>query len=82
MIKEITGYKFNNENGATAVQAQLKLYFGLPVSPTSRTTEWVSVNTAIDADTNKQIWYVIHDDTLPPILGGAETFNIIVDDII
>jgi hypothetical protein len=82
MIEEKLGYKFNNENGATAVQAQLKVHFGLPVTPTSITTEWVSVHTAIDADTNKQIWYVLHDDSLPPILGGAETFNIIVEDII
>ena len=74
MIKEITGYKWQNENGAHGAEAIAKNFYGYPLSEDSVT------QTAFEALHNEgsegDFWYF--EGEMPP-LGNVQTFNINVD---
>jgi len=71
MVKEVTGYKWNTENGARSGEAIAKNFYGLPTAPENVTTDaFVAVH---NEGSEGDFWYFIGD--LEP-LGNTSTFTI------
>ena len=85
MVKEVTGYKYNNINAAENSQSALKNHFlggrangnpngdGKPYT----TTQWVEVSHNDGASGN--FYYFLGD--FSPVLGFPQVFNIDVEEI-
>jgi len=85
MVKEVTGYKFNSEQGASNAQNSLRVHYmgdrpqgnpngdGKPYT----TTQWVSVEHNDGASGN--FYYFLGDYS--PVLGFPKVFNIDVEEI-
>lgn len=76
MTKEVTGYKWNNENAAKNAQSSARVHFGIPVNDEAVTKEYFQPlhNTGVSGD----FWYFIGD--ISPVLGNPTTFNIDLDE--
>ena len=70
-VREITGYKWQNENGAKSAEQIAKQFYGFPTAPENVTTEAFKANhnTGSEGD----FWYFEGD--LEP-LGNTTTFTI------
>jgi hypothetical protein len=71
---EVTGYKYYTEQEAIDAREACDTYYGIPVSPTDVTQNWVehqeaSLNTPI-------FWYITHDDSLNVVLGAPTDFDV------
>jgi hypothetical protein len=71
----INGYQYNTEENAIIAQKACNMYYGIPVSPTDITQNWVDYHLA-ELNT-PQFWYIIYDESLLPILGQPQQFEII-----
>ena len=70
----ILGYKYLTEADAQKARKDCSDYYGIPVSPEDTTQYWVDYQYAIlDEPT---FWYIIHDESLLPILGEPAEFNV------
>jgi hypothetical protein len=70
----ILGYKYLVEADAQKARKDCSGYYGIPVSPEDTTQYWVDYQCAIlDEPT---FWYIIHDESLLPILGEPAEFNV------
>lgn len=74
---EILGYKFASEIAAKNSQNALKSHFNLPVVP-GGTSQWVRVHR--NEGTQGVFYYFHNDPSIPPILGGPESFLIDIED--
>lgn len=71
---KVTGYKYTNEQDAIDAREACDTYYGIPVSPTDVTQNWVEYLTA---DLNTPIfWYIRHDDSLDVVLGSPIEFDV------
>jgi hypothetical protein len=81
MIKEETGYKFNNENAANNAQSALRVHYlgGRPPAPPEgyTTSEWVSVE--FNDGASGTFYYFLGN--YAPVLGNATNFNIDIEEI-
>ena len=73
---KIKGYKYLTEQEATDVRETIDAYYGIPVSPDDVTQNWIEYNTADLED--PIFWYIIYDDSLLPVLGDPELFNVLI----
>ncbi len=72
---QVTGYKYTNEQDAINAREQVDTYYGIPVSPTDITQNWIEYNIA---QLNTPVfWYIIYDESLQVVLGDSETFEVI-----
>jgi hypothetical protein len=71
----INGYFFQTETEAIASQTQCDTFYGIPKTPTDITQHWISYNFA---ELNEpQFWYITFDESLTPILGQPNEFEVI-----
>ncbi|NDA64827.1 MAG: hypothetical protein EBX50_22800 [Chitinophagia bacterium] len=71
---EIIGYKYNTEQEAYDKRENVDSYYGIPVSPEDITQNWVDY---LEASLNEPVfWYINFNDSLLPILGQPETFEV------
>jgi hypothetical protein len=73
------GYKYNIEQQAIDARETCDAYYGIPVSPDDVTQNWVDYNFA--ELNSPQFWYIIYDETLLPVLGQPEDFNVIFEEL-
>lgn len=73
---KVLGYKYTTEQDAIDAREACDTYYGIPVSPTDVTQNWVDYNTA-ELDT-PVFWYIIFDESLKVVLGDPETFEVTV----
>lgn len=73
---EIKGYKFTTEQDAINARETCDTYYGIPVSPEDVTQNWVEYQIA--ELNNPQFWYMIYDNSLEPVLGQPEEFDIVL----
>lgn len=73
---KIIGYKYSTEQEAIDARETIDIYYGIPVSPDDVTQNWVEYNTA-DLE-NPIFWYIIYDDSLLPVLGNPEIFDVLI----
>jgi len=71
---QVIGYKYYTEQEAIDAREACDTYYGIPVSPTDVTQNWVEYLTA---DLNTPIfWYIRHDDSLDVVLGTPIDFDV------
>jgi hypothetical protein len=71
---QVIGYKYNTEQEAINARESVDSYYGIPVSPTDVTKNWVEYQTA---ELNIPVfWYITFDDSLQVVLGNPETFEV------
>ncbi len=71
---EVTGYKYTTEQEAINTRELVDAYYGIPVSPDDVTQNWVDYNAAtLD---NPIFYYITFEESLTPILGEPETFDV------
>ena len=71
----MNGYKYLTEQEAINARELCDAYYGIPVSPTDTTQNWVEYNFA--ELNNPQFYYIIYDISLLPILGTPTEFEVI-----
>ncbi len=72
---EVLGYKYNTEQEAIDARERCDYYYGIPVSPEDITQNWCEYQIA---ELNNPIfWYIVFDDSLIPVLGNPEYFEVI-----
>lgn len=72
----IKGYKYDIEQQAIDAREMCDAFYGIPVSSEDITQNWVEYQLA--EFNNPQFWYFIYDDSLIPVLGQPEEFDVIV----
>ena len=70
----ILGYKYLTEADAQKARKDCSDYYGIPVSPEDTTQYWVDYQYAILNEPT--FWYIIHDESLLPILGEPAEFDV------
>jgi hypothetical protein len=75
-MASINGYQYNTEQEAIAARELCNTYYGIPVSPTDVTQNWVDYQFASLND--PQFWYIVFDESLTPILGTPTEFEVVV----
>lgn len=74
----IKGYKYVSEQEAINAREACDDYYGIPVTPDDVTQNWVDYQFA---KLNKPpFWYIVFDESLTPILGKANIFDMITDE--
>jgi hypothetical protein len=69
------GYIFQTETEAIAAQKACDAYYGIPAHPGDVTQHWCGYNFA---ELNEpQFWYIIHHESLVPILDEPVEFELI-----
>jgi hypothetical protein len=71
----INGYKYKTEQDAVDAREKCDAFYGIPVSVEDITQNWVEYQFA-ELNT-PQIWYIIFDESLVPILGQPSEFEVI-----
>ena len=71
---KVLGYKYTIEQDAIDAREACDAYYGIPVSPTDVTQNWVEYQTA-SLDT-PIFWYITHDDSLDVVLGTPIDFDV------
>jgi hypothetical protein len=71
---KIIGYKFNTINDAQIAIQNCNTYYGIPISPSSTTQNWVEYKTS-ELD-NPVFYYINYLDSLQPVLGSPNEFYI------
>ena len=71
----IKGYKYTTEAETIAAQTQCDAFYGIPKSPEDITQHWVGYNFA-ELNT-PQFWYITFDESLLPVLGEPNEFEVI-----
>ena len=71
---QVNGYKYTIEQDAIDAREACDAYYGIPVSPTDVTQNWVEYQTA-NLDT-PIFWYIKHDDSLNVVLGTPIDFDV------
>ena len=75
MIREITGYKFNNIAAFSAAQALTNTHFGIPVNDEAVTRNYIAPQKSYKEDLVTVDFYYIEDD-IAPVLGFPTIFDI------
>lgn len=75
---KINGYKYLVEQDAIDARERIDAYYGIPVSPTDVTQNWVDYQIA-ELDT-PVFWYIRHDDSLDVVLGSPTDFDVTIPD--
>lgn len=71
---KVTGYKYTNEQDAIDAREACDTYYGIPVSPTDITQNWVEYQ---EASLNTPIfWYITYDKSLDVVLGAPTDFDV------
>lgn len=79
MVETVQGYKWQTEAEGITAQNQLNEYFGIPVSPTSTTTQVIAID---QNEGDDPFWYaivtpeLINQFDVTEVLGDLETFDI------
>ena len=77
---QVLGYKYNTEQEAIYERESCDSYYGIPVSPEDITQNWCEYQIA---ELNSPIfWYIVFDDSLIPVLGNPEYFEVIEQPIV
>jgi hypothetical protein len=74
----MTGYKYNTEEEALISQSICDLYYGIPKNESefNVTQHWTNY---YFANLNEPpFWYIIFDESLIPVLGQPEEFELIL----
>jgi hypothetical protein len=71
----IDGYQYFTEQEAINTRENIDAYYKIPISPDSITQNWVEYQLA-ELNT-PQFWYITYDESLLPILGQPQQFEII-----
>lgn len=71
----INGYKYSTEPEAIIAREACDQYYGIPKSPDDITQNWVEYYFAELND--PQFWYIVYDQSLEPILGSPQQFNLV-----
>jgi hypothetical protein len=69
------GYQYNTEQDAINAREACDTYYGIPVTPDSVTQNWCDYQIA-NLNT-PQFWYIVHDESLTPVLGTPTEFEVI-----
>jgi hypothetical protein len=75
MVKEITGYKWNNKNGSKSAEEIARIFYGYPINNESVTQTCFEAVENVGSEGS--FWY--YEGSLEP-LGNTTTFNINVND--
>lgn len=73
----IKGYKYQLESEANDAQNLCNIYYGIPAEPQDTTQNWVGYSFASLNTPN--FWFIIYDDSLIPVLGQPDEFDVIVN---
>ena len=77
---EVLGYKYNTEQEAIDARESCDSYYGIPVSPEDITQNWCEYQIA---ELNSPVfWYIVFDESLIPVLGNPEYFEVVEQPII
>ena len=77
-MQSTNGYQYPTEQEAINARELCDDYYGIPVSPDDVTQNWVDYQFA---ELNEpQFWYIFYDETLLPVLGIPETFDVVQPD--
>ena len=71
----IKGYQYPTEQEAINARESVDSYYGIPVAPGDTTQNWVDYQFA-ELNT-PQFWYIVFDESLTPILGTPEEFEVV-----
>lgn len=74
-MQSINGYQYHTEQDAINAREACDAYYGIPVSPDDVTQNWVYYQFA-ELNT-PQFWYIVFDESLTPILGQPNTFEVV-----
>ena len=78
-MQSTNGYQYPTEQEAITARELCDDYYGIPVSPDDVTQNWVDYQFA---ELNEpQFWYIFYDETLLPVLGIPETFDVVQPDL-
>ena len=78
-MQSTNGYQYPTEQEAITACELCDDYYGIPVSPDDVTQNWVDYQFA---ELNEpQFWYIFYDETLLPVLGIPETFDVVQPDL-
>jgi hypothetical protein len=69
------GYKYITEQDAINAREACDAFYGIPVKPDDVTQNWV--NYQFSELNTPQLWYIIFDELLIPILGEPSEFEVI-----
>jgi hypothetical protein len=71
----ILGYKYLTEIEAINAVELCNQYYGIPVSPQSTTTTWITFSFSFGSP---DFYYVLYNDTLPVVLGEPISFDVMI----
>jgi hypothetical protein len=74
-MQSINGYQYITEQEAINAREACDAYYGIPVAPDDVTQNWVDYQFAELND--PQFWYIVFDESLLPILGTPEEFEVV-----
>jgi hypothetical protein len=74
-MPSIKGYQYITEQEAINAREACDAYYGIPVAPDDVTQNWIDYQFA-ELNT-PQFWYIIFDESLTPILGTPEEFEVV-----
>lgn len=74
-MASINGYQYNTEQEAINAREACDAYYGIPVTPDDVTQNWVDYQFA-ELNT-PQFWYIVHDESLTPVLGTPTEFEVV-----
>lgn len=69
------GYQYTTEQDAINAREACDTYYGIPITPDSVTQNWCDYQIA-NLNT-PQFWYIVHDESLTPVLGTPTEFEVI-----
>ena len=75
MIREITGYKFNNIAAFNGANALCNNHFGIPVNDEAVTQNWIAPQISYKEDLTTVDFYFYEGD-IAPVLGFPTIFDI------
>ena len=70
------GYTYTNATDAQAAVQQCDIYYGIPKSPDDVTQHW----TAYEYSQNDNIYFILFDESLLPILGEPVEFEVTLEE--
>ena len=74
-MASINGYQYTTEQDAINAREACDTYYGIPVSPTDVTQNWVDYQYA--KLNTPPFWYIVYDESLLPILGQPSEFEVV-----
>lgn len=66
------GYTYTNATDAEAAVQQCDIYYGIPKNPDDVTQHWV----AYEYSQNDNIYFILFDESLLPVLGEPVEFEV------